>query len=269
MKRKSKHVEEKEDKSKKSKGKVVLDFISGIFLLLGYILLNFFYYVFYVFLYETIIRNIFLFIKKHFKDICIFVITLCVIMFVFLVKQFLDEFKQYNEDNKNLIQDISNEIQEQKNSLNSVQEQVNNDLDNLRMEINEIGSKEEEVEKEEVKVADYKVTSRGGSISRTERVDTSSGEWTTFNVSAYCSCSKCCGKSNAITASGAKAKAGVTIAAPSKYAFGTQIYLEGMGTYTVQDRGGAIQGNKIDVYFDSHSEALTFGRKNIRGKVVQ
>lgn len=266
MKRKSKHVEE--NKSKSGKGKKILDFISGIFLLLGYILLNFFYYVFYVFLYETIIRNIFLFIKKHFKDICVFVITLCVIMFVFLVKQFLDEFKQYNEDNKNLIQDISNEIQEQKSSLNSVQEQVNNELDNLRMEINEIGSKEEVEKKEETKVADYKVTSRG-SISRTERVDTSSGGWTTFNVSAYCSCSKCCGKSNAITASGAKAKAGVTIAAPSKYVFGTQIYLEGMGTYTVQDRGGAIQGNKIDIYFDSHSEALAFGRKNIKGKVVQ
>ena len=42
-----------------------------------------------------------------------------------------------------------------------------------------------------------------------------------------------------------------------------------MGTYVVEDRGGAITGNKIDVYFNSHSEALAFGRKRIRMKVVQ
>ncbi len=31
--------------------------------------------------------------------------------------------------------------------------------------------------------------------------------------------------------------------------------------YVAQDTGGAIKGNKIDVYFDSHSAALNFGRK--------
>ena len=32
-------------------------------------------------------------------------------------------------------------------------------------------------------------------------------------------------------------------------------------TYTVEDRGGAIKGNKIDIYVDSHQEALKLGRK--------
>ena len=31
--------------------------------------------------------------------------------------------------------------------------------------------------------------------------------------------------------------------------------------YTVEDRGGAIQGKRLDIYFDSHQEALNFGRK--------
>ena len=37
-----------------------------------------------------------------------------------------------------------------------------------------------------------------------------------------------------------------------------------MGTFTAEDTGSAIKGNIIDIYFDSHDEALKFGRKNIK-----
>jgi len=82
-----------------------------------------------------------------------------------------------------------------------------------------------------------------------------------FKLTAYCSCVKCCGKNDGITASGAKVKAGRTIAAPSNFAFGTQIEIDGH-IYIVEDRGGSIKGNRIDIYFDSHEEALKFGVKN-------
>ncbi len=81
----------------------------------------------------------------------------------------------------------------------------------------------------------------------------------TFKITGYCACSSCCGKSNGITASGTKAKAGRTIAADtSKYPFGTKLKINGK-VYTVEDRGGAINGDKIDIYFNSHSEALQWG----------
>lgn len=82
----------------------------------------------------------------------------------------------------------------------------------------------------------------------------------TFNTSAYCSCSKCCGKTSGRTASGTKATPGRTVAAPSKFAFGTKLNIGGH-IYTVEDRGGAISGNKIDVYVNSHSAALQWGVK--------
>ena len=44
------------------------------------------------------------------------------------------------------------------------------------------------------------------------------------------------------------------------FPFGTKIVIDGH-TYTVQDRGGAINGNRIDIYFDSHQAALNFGRQ--------
>lgn len=81
----------------------------------------------------------------------------------------------------------------------------------------------------------------------------------TYKITGYCSCASCCGKTTGITASGTKAKAGRTIAADtSVLPFGTKVIINGH-TYTVEDRGGAIRGNKIDLYFSSHAKALEWG----------
>lgn len=82
----------------------------------------------------------------------------------------------------------------------------------------------------------------------------------TYKITAYCSCSKCCGKSTGRTASGTQATAGRTVAASSKFAFGTKLNIGGH-IYTVEDRGGAINGNRIDIYVNSHSQALQWGVK--------
>ena len=64
------------------------------------------------------------------------------------------------------------------------------------------------------------------------------------------------------TASGATAKANYTVAADtSVLPFGTKIKIDGV-EYEVQDRGGAIKGNRIDIYFgNDHNGALKFGKK--------
>ena len=101
-------------------------------------------------------------------------------------------------------------------------------------------------------------------------------EWIEGTATAYCSCEICCGewalnRPNGIvyTASGAEAVQGVTIAADwSIYPPGTVLFVEGLGEMVVQDRGGAIQGQKIDVYFESHDDALQFGRQNVRFYIV-
>ena len=82
-----------------------------------------------------------------------------------------------------------------------------------------------------------------------------------YKITAYCPCKKCCGKSDGITASGEKAVEGITVAMDKSIPFGTKIYIDGVGERIVQDRGGAIKGNRIDLYFDSHQEALNFGRQ--------
>ena len=108
-------------------------------------------------------------------------------------------------------------------------------------------------------------TSRAATTSRTS---TTVIDGETYKVTAYCSCAKCCGKTTGITASGARAIAGVTVAAPAKFAFGTKLNIGGQ-IYTVQDRGGAIKGNRIDIYVNSHSAALQWGVKYLPVSVVQ
>lgn len=97
----------------------------------------------------------------------------------------------------------------------------------------------------------------------------------TFNASAYCACVSCCGKTNGITASGAKASAWYTIAAGSGLKFGTVIYIPSLknkpngGWFVVQDRGGAISNSKIDIFTGTHSQALQFGRRNVECYVYE
>ena len=81
-----------------------------------------------------------------------------------------------------------------------------------------------------------------------------------FKLTAYCPCSNCCGKwAGGITSTGAYAKANHTIAVdPSVIPYGSKVIINGQ-TYIAQDCGGAIKGNDIDIYFDTHSEALDFG----------
>ncbi len=92
-----------------------------------------------------------------------------------------------------------------------------------------------------------------------------------YRLTAYCGCSKCCGKWGenrptdangkpiVYTANQTIAKEGVTVAADiNVLPYGTKIIIDGH-QYIVQDRGGSIQGNRIDIYFESHQAALEFG----------
>jgi 3D (Asp-Asp-Asp) domain-containing protein len=85
-----------------------------------------------------------------------------------------------------------------------------------------------------------------------------------FRITAYCGGECCCGiwaDEDCTTASGAKAVEGITVAADTDILpMGTVIRIDGH-EYTVQDTGSAVKGNVIDVYFTSHSDALSHGVK--------
>ena len=79
-----------------------------------------------------------------------------------------------------------------------------------------------------------------------------------FKLTAYCKCSKCCGKwSGSPTASGTTPSQGRTVAM-SGVPFGTKLLINGH-VYTVEDRGTPY--GHVDIYHYSHSDANAFGRQ--------
>ena len=81
-----------------------------------------------------------------------------------------------------------------------------------------------------------------------------------FRLTAYCACEKCCGEyADGITATGTTATEGRTIAVdPKIIPYGTHIIIDGH-EYVAEDCGGGIKGDRIDVFFSSHEDALLFG----------
>ena len=88
--------------------------------------------------------------------------------------------------------------------------------------------------------------------------DTSSnGEYLgTYTLTAYCGCEACNGGNAGITAMGVEPSEGWTVACNS-LPLGTQISING-NTYEVQDTGNMDDGT-IDIFMNSHDEALNFG----------
>ncbi len=117
-----------------------------------------------------------------------------------------------------------------------------------------------------VQVQKTVASSRASSMPRAASTGASAGG-ATYKVTAYCSCAKCCGKTNGRTASGTRATPGRTVAASGKFAFGTKLNIGG-NTYVVEDRGGAISGNRIDIYVGSHAEALRWGVRYLPVDVI-
>ena len=106
-------------------------------------------------------------------------------------------------------------------------------------------------------------------------------EQLTLETTGYCKCKECTGwrrnilgqtiyksgssrgqrKQVGITSSGAKAHLGTIAADTSIYPYGTVIYVPGYGYGRVEDTGGAIKGEHIDLFFRSHEDALIWGRR--------
>ena len=91
-----------------------------------------------------------------------------------------------------------------------------------------------------------------------------------MEVTAYCPCTKCCGpRAQGITASGKTVdyNGGRFVAADTKVLpFGRKLVVPGYaGNAPVEviDRGGAIKGLKLDLYFPTHAEALLWGRQHV------
>lgn len=66
------------------------------------------------------------------------------------------------------------------------------------------------------------------------------------------------------TATGLAAQRGVVAVDPSIIPLGSHLYIEGYGYAVAGDTGGAIQGMRIDLCYNTYEEAIRFGRRMVR-----
>lgn len=91
----------------------------------------------------------------------------------------------------------------------------------------------------------------------------------TFKVTAYCPCHECSGEYGRQTATGHMARAMRTIAVdPAVVPYGTHVKINGI-EYVAEDCGGAVKGNTIDIFFDTHEETEQFGVKYLEVEVMK
>lgn len=90
-----------------------------------------------------------------------------------------------------------------------------------------------------------------------------------FKVTAYCPCHECSGEYGRQTATGHMARAGHTIAVdPTVVPYGSHVKINGV-EYVAEDCGGAVKGNTIDIFFDTHEETEQFGVRYLEVEVMR
>jgi 3D (Asp-Asp-Asp) domain-containing protein len=61
---------------------------------------------------------------------------------------------------------------------------------------------------------------------------------------------------------------GIVATDPDVIPMGTRLYVEGYGEAIAADQGSAIQGNRIDLFFDSRQEAMDWGMKTVQVTIL-
>lgn len=78
-----------------------------------------------------------------------------------------------------------------------------------------------------------------------------------------------------LTASGTKVRPGVVAVDPRVIPLGTKLYVQSLdgtkdyGFAIAEDKGGAIKGNKIDLFFETAEQVRNFGRRKVRVYILK
>ena len=180
-----------------------------------------------------------------------------------------DEIYQAVKNTNVQIREYSNQISKEKGSAEQLVNQIESQEDALNTLLKQ--QKDEEAaqilaqrqqEEKEAENSSQQSSSQSSSQSggsQDQQTGQSSGNTYLgrFRLTGYCPCVQCCGKSDGIIASGTKATAGRTVAMGG-VPLGTKLLINGV-VYTVEDRGTSY--SHVDIFFNTHGEALQFGSR--------
>lgn len=165
----------------------------------------------------------------------------------------LNNLKTQNRKQQEIIKQFKHEQSKMKDDLKELEVKIQESEDHLRQRFDrEIEGIKEKIEQTKQVKEKYK----NNYVYSFEGV-----------VTAYSPYEESTGKSPddphfKVTASGTIATQGRTIAMDKRFPFGTLVKIEGFDNiFVVEDRGGEIKGNKVDVYFENVEDAIKFGKQ--------
>ncbi len=200
-----------------------------------------------------------------------------------LSDEFDDEVEELNieisnkENNNQKLKDSNKKLKKKNKKLKGKIDGLDKKMDNLNNEIDNLKKKNEKLSSELVvttetsSTSEKKVEPKKKEAIKSKEQSSSNNEgsyknWEHMQVEATAYTSNCNGCSG-ITYTGIDLKANpnakVVAVDPSIIPLGSKVYVEGYGEAIAGDTGGAIKGNKIDVFIDSKEDVKEFGRKNI------
>lgn len=161
-------------------------------------------------------------------------------------------------------------VESESQKLEKRQEELLSQLDEYKQDKKELENK---VSKQSQEISNYKsqlnsLNNTSQSRSRSSQTKELSGDWKKISVvaTAYSLHDDPSGSDGTPeTATGTYPKEGRTIAVdPNVIPYGTEVYIPAFnGTFIAEDTGGAIKGNKIDIYMSHGSKARQWGRQTI------
>lgn len=148
----------------------------------------------------------------------------------------------------------SQETEETEDSQSAEEPEYDPETDTTESESS--SSSSDVIVEEEAPSEDAGIEENSGSSDTSDSGSSGQGTYLgNFTLTGYCNCAQCCGTAGNATASGVMPSAGHTVAMAG-VPFGTQLLINGT-VYTVEDLGTPY--GHVDIYFGSHSEALSFG----------
>lgn len=167
------------------------------------------------------------------------------------------EKKQLEKDQSEIIDDMTTEIEGAK----KVNESLKKENESLKKQIS---ANEEKISTEAAPKKEVATSSQDVPDSNKESF--SGNEWQTMSVNASAYTMVENGDvmgGTGLTSTGTIPTVGRTIAVdPSVIPYGSLIKFNGI-TYTAEDTGGVIDGNKVDIFMNTLAECEAFGRQNI------
>lgn len=185
----------------------------------------------------------------------------------------LEEVKKYAYTLEDEIPELEKEVE----SLNKKIEELEKENKDKEKELKDSIKKNNDLKEENKKLKktnNIQTASRGTSYAK------NTSGYTTFKATAYSTYANgdpYAGKKwGDKTATGTRVKQGRTIAVdPKRIKLGSKVdiifpepYSHLNGVYIAEDTGGAIKGNKVDIYLNNYQECLRFGRRDIKLKVI-